>query len=75
MMGNLDIEGNEVLISSIIYYNEKQNEYYAVEDMVKQINLPLSVTISLTINGQPQSLKFTVNKIDIYKNNVKTNLK
>lgn len=36
MMGNLDIEGDEVSISSIIYYNDKQDEYYALEDMVKK---------------------------------------
>jgi hypothetical protein len=75
MMGNLDIEGDEVSISSIIYYNDKQDEYYALEDMVKKIDLPLSINISLTINGQPQFLNFTANKVDIYKNNIRANLK
>jgi len=74
MMCGLDIEDDEVSISSVVFYNDKQDEYYALEDMVKKIDLPLTINIGLTINGEPQSLKFTANKVDIYKNNIKTNL-
>lgn len=74
MMCNLDIEDDEVSISSVVFYNNKQDEYYALEDMIKKIDLPLSINISITINGRLQSLKFTANKVDIYKNIIKTNL-
>ncbi|RSD27804.1 hypothetical protein [Mesobacillus subterraneus] len=74
MMCNLDIEDDEVSISSVILYNNKQDEYYALEDMIKKIDLPLFINIGLTINGKSQSLKFAANKVDIYKNNIKTKL-
>ncbi|MFC0472327.1 hypothetical protein ACFFHM_17985 [Halalkalibacter kiskunsagensis] len=74
MMCSLDVEDEEVSVSSVVFYNDKQDEYYALEDMVKKIGLPLSINISLTINGKSQSLKFTANKVNIYKNDIKTNL-
>ncbi|RKL65701.1 hypothetical protein CR203_18750 [Salipaludibacillus neizhouensis] len=74
MMCSLDIEDDEVSISSVVFYSDKQDEYYALEDMVKKIDLPLSINISLTINGKSQSLRFSANKVDIYKNDIKTNL-
>lgn len=74
MMCNLDIEDDEVSISSVVFYNNKQGEYYALEDMIKKIDFPLSIHIGLTINGKSQSLKFAANKVDIYKNDIKTNL-
>ncbi|MBT2638605.1 hypothetical protein [Bacillus sp. ISL-39] len=74
MMCNLDIEDEEVIISSVVFYNDKQDEYYALEDMIKKIDFPLSIHIGLTINGKSQSLKFAANKVDIYKNDIKTNL-
>ncbi|MDM5317211.1 hypothetical protein QUF49_14475 [Fictibacillus sp. b24] len=74
MMCNLDIEDDEASISSVVFYKEKLDEYFALEDMIKEINYPLSVNIRLTINGQPQSLIFTANKVDIYKNTIKADL-
>ena len=74
MMCSLDIDNNEVVISSIVFYNEIEDEYYALEDIVKKIDLPMSININLTINGEPKSLKFTANKVDIYKNDIKTNM-
>lgn len=74
MMCSLDIEEDELSISSVIYYNDKQDEYFALEDMVKKIDLPISINIQLTINGVLHSLIFTANKVDIYKNYIKTKL-
>ncbi|HDR3890383.1 TPA: hypothetical protein QCO65_004902 [Bacillus cereus] len=74
MMCSIDIENNEVLISSIVFYNEKEDEYIAIEDVVKTVEMPLSLNINLTINGEPRALKFSADKIDIYKNIIKTNL-
>jgi hypothetical protein len=71
---NLVIEDDKAIISSIIIFSDKQDEYYAWQDIVKNIDLPLSITISLIVNGVSQSLKFTVNKMDIYKNEIRTNL-
>jgi uncharacterized protein YpmS len=73
MMCSLDIGDEEVAISSVVCYNGKQDEYYALEDIVLKIDLPLSINISLTINGKSQSLKFSINKVDIYKNKIRTN--
>ncbi|EOO39888.1 hypothetical protein IKK_02111 [Bacillus mycoides] len=36
--------------------------------------MPLSLNINLTINGEPRFLKFSADKVDIYKNTIKTNL-
>ncbi|MGG3572859.1 hypothetical protein ABES80_10290 [Bacillus gobiensis] len=74
MMCSLDIDNDEILISSVVFYNERKDEYYALEDVVKKIELPLSINIGITINGKPKSLKFSANKVDIYKNEIKTNL-
>jgi hypothetical protein len=68
MMCSIDIENNEVLISSIVFYNEKEDEYIAIEDVVKKIEMLISININLTINGIPRFLKFSADKIDIYKN-------
>ncbi|OFD49372.1 hypothetical protein BWGOE3_23330 [Bacillus mycoides] len=74
MMCSIDIENTEVLISSVVFYNEKEDEYIAIEDVVKKVEIPLSININLTINGVPRALKFSADKIDIYKNTIKTNL-
>ncbi|MBJ8106089.1 MULTISPECIES: hypothetical protein [Bacillus cereus group] len=74
MMCSIDIENNAVLISSVVFYNQKENEYIAIEDVVKKVEMPISINIYLTINGEPRFLKFSANKIDIYKNTIKTNL-
>ncbi|WP_235190171.1 hypothetical protein [Bacillus gaemokensis] len=70
----LKLEGNEVIISSVIFYNEREQEYYAIEDMIKEIKLPISLKIKLSIRGTYKTLLFYANEIDIYKNNIKTNL-
>lgn len=36
MMCSLDIEEDEASISSVVYYHDKQDEYVALEDMVKK---------------------------------------
>jgi hypothetical protein len=36
MMRSLDIEDDEALISSVVFYHDKQDEYYALEDMIKK---------------------------------------
>ncbi|MBT2578102.1 hypothetical protein J7E43_11875 [Bacillus sp. ISL-8] len=74
MMCSIDIENNEVLISSIVFYNEKENEYIAIEDVVKKIEMQISINNNITINGIPRFLKFSADKIYIYKNIIKTNL-
>ncbi|MEW9182075.1 hypothetical protein AB2553_16955 [Bacillus mycoides] len=68
------IENNEVLISSIVFYNEKENEYIAIEDVVKKIEMLISININIKINRIPRFLKFSADKIYIYKNIIKTNL-
>lgn len=74
MMCEISIENDEALISSVVYYNETEDEYIAIEDIVRKVEMPLSITIDLTINEEPKSLSFTADKMDIYKNSIKTNL-
>lgn len=74
MMCSLDVEDNELFISSVVFYNKREDEYYALEEVVKTIQLPLSINIVLKINGKNQLLNFTANKVDIYKNNIRTSL-
>lgn len=72
MMCSLDIEDDEVFISSVVFYDKRKDEYFALEKIVKKIQLPLSINISLKINGESQILNFTANKVDIYKNKIRT---
>jgi hypothetical protein len=74
MMCSLDIEDNELIISSVVFYNKSEDEYYALEEVVKNIQLPLSINIGLKINEKNKSLNFIANKVDIYKNDIRTNL-
>lgn len=74
MMCSIDIEDDELFISSVVFYNKREDEYYALEEVVKDIQLPLSINISLKINGNNQLLNFAANKVDIYKNNIRTSL-
>lgn len=74
MMCSLNIEDDEVIISSVVFYNKIEDEYYALEEVVKKIQLPLSINIGLKISGKNKSLKLTANKVDIYKNDLRTNL-
>lgn len=74
MMCEMDIENDEVLISSVVYYKEKEDEYTAITDVVKKLELPITIHINLTINEEPKTLIFPANKVDIYKNAIKTNL-
>lgn len=39
MMCKIDIEGNEAVIRSVVYYNETENEYIAIEDIVKTVEI------------------------------------
>jgi hypothetical protein len=74
MMCSLDVEDETVLVSSVVYYDNKEEEYYSLEESIKKIDLPLSINIGLKFNGKQKQLEFTVNKVDIYKNEIKTNL-
>ncbi|MGE6536292.1 hypothetical protein [Bacillus luti] len=74
MMCEISVENDDALISSVVYYNEIENEYIAIEDIAKKVAMPLSLTINLTINEEPKSLSFTADKVNIYKNSIKTNL-
>ncbi|KAB2451892.1 hypothetical protein F8160_03405 [Bacillus sp. CH126_4D] len=74
MMCEIDIENEEVLIRSVVYYNETDDEYVAIEDVVKKLELPVTIHINLTINKEHKTLIFSANKVDIYKNSIKTNL-
>ncbi len=73
LMCSLDVDGNEAIISSVVFYDHKKDEYHAIEDVVKKIDLPLSLNISLKINGKSKLLEFQANKADIYKNEIITN--
>ena len=55
MMCSIDIENNEVLISSIFFYNEKENEYIAIEDVVKKVEMPFQLIL---ISQLTESLDF-----------------
>lgn len=74
MMCSIDIEDDELFISSVVFYNKREDKYYALEEVVIDIQLPLSINISLKINGNNQLLNFAANKVDIYKNNIRTSL-
>ncbi|QEL79203.1 hypothetical protein DN407_11360 [Bacillus sp. JAS24-2] len=63
MMCEIDIENNEA-----------ENEYIAIEDIVKTVEMPLSIIINLTIHAESKTLRFTAHKVDIYKNSITTNL-
>jgi hypothetical protein len=71
---NIDIRKEEVVISSVILYEEREKQYYALEDKLKPIDFPLYFNISLMINGDNKSLKFIADKVDVYKNEIKTSL-
>lgn len=73
MMCEIDIEGDEAVIRSVVYYKEAKNEYIAIEDIVKTVEMPLSIIINLTIHAESKTLRFTVHKVDIYKNSITTN--
>ncbi|EJR90750.1 MULTISPECIES: hypothetical protein [Bacillus cereus group] len=73
MMCEIDIEGDEAVIRSVVYYKEAKNEYIAIEDIVKTVEMPLSIIINLTIHAESKTLRFTAHKVDIYKNSITTN--
>ncbi|EOO27187.1 hypothetical protein ICM_01645 [Bacillus cereus BAG1X2-3] len=74
MMCEIDIEGDEAVIRSVVYYKKAKNEYIAIEDIVKTVEMPLSIIINLTIHAESKTLRFTAHKVDIYKNSITTNL-
>jgi len=73
-MCNLEIEGSRAVISSIVYYKEEDDEYIHVEDVVRSIKLPLTINIELNINGINKELVFLANKVDVYKNQITTDI-
>lgn len=72
MMCEMELLEKEVLISTIILYNNVEDEYFALQDRVKNLNMPLSIAISIDINGKPRDLSFAVDKASVYKNNIRT---
>lgn len=74
IMCSIDVERTEATISSIIFYDEERADYYTIEDRIKQIDFPLSITIKLRVNGAKRKLTFNASKISLYRNNVTTNL-
>lgn len=72
MMCEMELLEKEVLISTIVLYNKMNNEYYALQDRIKNLDMPLSIAISININGEPRDLSFAVDKISVYKNNIRT---
>lgn len=74
MMCSLDIEEEEVFISSVVFYNKTEDKYYALEEVVEKFQLPLSLNLCMKIYETTQSVNFTANKVDIYKNNIRTSL-
>ncbi len=74
MMCSLDIEDEEVFISSVVFLYKTEDEYYALEEVVEKLHLPLSLNLCIKINETTQSVNFTANKVDIYKNNIRTRL-
>ncbi|MDU9694196.1 hypothetical protein O0Q50_23710 [Priestia aryabhattai] len=72
IMCEMELLEKEVLISTIVLYNKMDNEYYALQDRIKNLDMPLSIAISININGEPRDLSFAVDKILVYKNNIRT---
>ena len=70
MMCSLDVNEDKAIISSVVFYDQNKDDYYALEDVVKKMDVPLTLTISMKINGQARLLQFTANKVDIYKNEI-----
>ncbi len=73
-MCNLEIEETQAVISSVVYYREEDNEYIHIEDVVKSIKFPLTINIELRINGTNKELVFLANKVDIFKNQITTDI-
>ncbi|WP_456364459.1 hypothetical protein [Priestia aryabhattai] len=74
IMCELELTEKEVLISTIILYNNVNNEYYALHDRVKNLVMPLSIAINIVINEKPRDLTFSVDKASIYKNIIRTRI-
>ncbi|WP_420912378.1 hypothetical protein [Mesobacillus campisalis] len=72
MICNIEMIKEEVVISSVMLYEEREKQYYALEDKLKTIDFPLSFNISLMIYGDNKSLKFIAEKVDVYKNEIIT---
>lgn len=72
MMCEMELLEKEVLIGTIILYNNVEDEYSALQDRGKNLNMPLSIAISIDINGKPRDLSFAVDKASVYKNNIRT---
>ena len=74
IMCEMELMEKEVLISTIVLYNNVDNEYFALQDRVKNLEMPLSIAISIDINGKARDLSFTVDKVSVYKNNIRTHI-
>lgn len=72
MMCSLNLEEDEAVISSVVFYYDKEDDYHALEDWVNNIALPLLIKIEIIINGEQRTLMFIANKVDIYKKNIRT---
>ncbi|QJX80159.1 hypothetical protein [Priestia megaterium] len=74
IMCEMELLEKEVLIGTIILYNNVEDNYFALQDIVKNLNMPLSIAISIDINGKARDLSFTVDKVSVYKNNIRTHI-
>ncbi|MED4284998.1 hypothetical protein P4679_24065 [Priestia megaterium] len=74
IMCEMELMEKEVLISTIVLYNNVDNEYFALQDRVKNLEMPLSIAINIVINEKPKDLLFTVDKVSVYKNNIRTRI-
>ncbi|MGF9891376.1 hypothetical protein ABEX78_22195 [Priestia megaterium] len=74
MMCEMELLEKEVLIGTIILYNNVEDNYFSLQDIVKNLNMPLSIAISIDINGKARDLSFTVDKVSVYKNNIRTHI-
>ncbi|MGP6149601.1 hypothetical protein [Priestia flexa] len=64
----------DVTIDSIVVYKEEGDNYLGLEDMVHELAFPITVNIEMNLSKQFKVLRFTVNKIDVYRNQIKTSL-
>ncbi len=70
LMCEIVIENDNAIISNVVYYDEVNAEYLDLKDTIKKIQLPVTIDIELTIQGENKRLQFTANKVDIYKNTI-----
>ncbi|USY57000.1 hypothetical protein NIZ91_10240 [Bacillus sp. 1780r2a1] len=74
IMCSLDVTTDEVSIDSVIVYKKEGDDYLGLEDMIHELTFPVTIEIDITLNKQFKALRFTVNKVDVYRNQIKASL-